>query len=431
MTVNLLCFVIRTHVFALVVILNSGSALPVFRLPGCNSLQLLARTNSAAGYGRWLPLLILFGLGIFFIALGGSGELRADEPVAEAVETADLSQAPDGTARTSQARGSGGLLLIGYCTAILLASIGGGWIPSFITLTHTGMQTVISFVGGLMLGIAVFHLLPHSLHGRQSPDTAAWWMMAGILTMFLLIRCFHFHHHGPLEISTEKEDPCEGHRDGLLNILPTGPVGKAHDHDHHHDCGHDHDHDSHHSHASHHSHQTPSQQLSTIAPPHCHHAHQLSWLGITVGLSLHTLLDGMALAASVQGESGHRVFMSLFGFGTFLAILLHKPLDAVSITSLMMGSGWNPRGRFWVNAGFAAMCPLGAAIFYFGMSGLHPSAVDSALAFSAGIFLCISLSDLLPEMEFHAHNRVRLTAALLAGILLAYGITFLEPAHLH
>jgi hypothetical protein len=34
-------------------------------------------------------------------------------------------------------------------------------------------------------------------------------------------------------------------------------------------------------------------------------------------------------------------------------------------------------------------------------------------------------------MEFHAHNRLRLTAALLAGILLAYGITFLEPAHLH
>jgi len=132
-----------------------------------------------------------------------------------------------------------------------------------------------------------------------------------------------------------------------------------------------------------------------------------------------------------HGAGSSLSWVSLFGFGTFLAILLHKPLDAVSITSLMMGSGWNPRGRFWVNAGFAAMCPLGAAIFYFGMSGLHPSAVDSALAFSAGIFLCISLSDLLPEMEFHAHNRVRLTAALLAGILLAYGITFLEPAHLH
>ncbi len=407
----------------------------MFRLPGCFSLQLPARMNSAASLRHWLFVLWFATLGMLAVSNAGTNELRADEVADRSGQSFDLPNVPNGSARpATQARS--GLLLFGYCAAIVLASIGGGWIPSIVNLTHTGMQTVISFVGGLMLGIAVFHLLPHSLHGKQSPDTVAWWMMAGILTMFLLIRCFHFHHHGPLEISTEKEDPCEGHREGLLNVLPSGSVAKVHDHDHdhHHDCGHDHDHDhdSHRSRASHHSgpRQT-SPQPSTIAPPHCHHAHQLSWLGITAGLSLHTLLDGMALAASVQGESGHRVFMSLFGFGTFLAILLHKPLDAVSITSLMMGSGWNPRARFWVNAGFAAMCPLGAAIFYFGMSGMHPSAVDSALAFSAGIFLCISLSDLLPEMEFHAHNRVRLTAALLAGILLAYGITFLEPAHLH
>jgi zinc and cadmium transporter len=44
------------------------------------------------------------------------------------------------------------------------------------------MQTIISFVGGLMLGIAVFHLFPHSIHGSQSADDSAWWMMAGIIT---------------------------------------------------------------------------------------------------------------------------------------------------------------------------------------------------------------------------------------------------------
>ena len=78
--------------------------------------------------------------------------------------------------------------------------------------------------------------------------------------------------------------------------------------------------------------------------------------------------------------------------------------------------------------------PIGALLFRFGISlfGSYQDVfVSSSLAFSAGVFLCISLSDLLPEMEFHAHNRVRLTAALLAGILLAYGITFLEPGHLH
>jgi len=317
---------------------------------------------------------------------------------------------------------STGLLLSIYCIAIMGASMAGGWLPSVIRLTHTRMQTIISFVGGLMLGIAVFHLLPHSIHGTQSADDSAWWMMAGIITMFLLIRCFHFHHHGPLEISTAEEDPCASHRD--------------HDHDHRHD--HDHSHAAlghrEHEHGSEDHVALPQLQVLTSTQPHCHHAHQMSWLGITLGLSLHTLIDGMALAASVQAESTLRPAMSLFGLGTFLAIMLHKPLDAVSITSLMAGAGWSPRSRFFVSIGFSAMCPLGAILFGLGISlfgGYQEQFVCSALAFSAGVFLCISLSDLLPEMEFHAHNRVRLTAALLAGILLAYGITFLEPGHLH
>ena len=327
----------------------------------------------------------------------------------------------------SAGQGDSGWLLVAYCAAIVAASIGGGWLPSLVNLTHTRMQTIISFVGGLMLGIAVFHLFPHSIHGSQSADDSAWWMMAGIITMFLLIRCFHFHHHGPLEISTAEEDPCASHR--------------GHSHDHSHDHGrHDHDHLHDHDHDE--AQKSPLTILS-VAPipspqsspqPHCHHAHQLSWLGITLGLSLHTLIDGMALAASVQAESTFRNVTLISGLGTFLAIMLHKPLDAVSITSLMAGAGWSTRSRFLVSIIFSTMCPIGALLFRFGISlfgEYQDEFVSASLAFSAGVFLCISLSDLLPEMEFHAHNRVRLTAALLAGILLAYGITFLEPGHLH
>jgi len=302
-------------------------------------------------------------------------------------------------------------LLTTYCAAIVLASLFGGWLPTIWRMTHTTTQTLTSFVGGLMLGIAVFHLLPHSLHGHQTSDQAAWWLMAGILTMFLLIRCFHFHHHGPLEISTEREDPCANH----------------HDHDHH-------DQTLHQLTPAPHSHSHAPAVTGSSSAPHCHHAHKLSWMGITVGLSLHTLLDGMALAASVHGESGHRVMLSLFGFGTFLAILLHKPLDAVSITSLMHAGGWSRRSRLWVNLCFSCMCPLGALLFSVGLTSstsFQQPVTDAALAFSAGIFLCISLSDLLPEMEFHAHNRLQLTIALLAGILLAYGIRFLEPTWMH
>ena len=54
-----------------------------------------------------------------------------------------------------------------------------------------------------------------------------------------------------------------------------------------------------------------------------------------------------------------------------------------------------------------------------------------ALAFAAGTFLCISLGDLLPEVEMHSHNRLRLSALLLLGIAIAYGIRYLEPEGAH
>ena len=51
-----------------------------------------------------------------------------------------------------------------------------------------------------------------------------------------------------------------------------------------------------------------------------------------------------------------------------------------------------------------------------------------SLAFSAGIFLCISLGDLLPEVHFHSHDRVQLSIMLLLGVLAAF---LIELGHNH
>ena len=73
------------------------------------------------------------------------------------------------------------------------------------------------------------------------------------------------------------------------------------------------------------------------------------------------------------------------------------------------------------NLAFATLCPLGAAVFVWGLGMLDNQAfvVGCALAFSAGVFLCISLGDLLPEVHFHSHDRVKLTLSFLVGISLA------------
>ena len=115
-----------------------------------------------------------------------------------------------------------------------------------------------------------------------------------------------------------------------------------------------------------------------------------------------------------------------------MAIVLHKPLDAMSISSTMRAGGWSKRSRTQVNLIFATMCPLGAFLFFYGVGQFGDArnlVIGSAVAFSAGVFICISLSDLLPEIQFHQHDRLKLTLALFLGILTAYGIGLVEASH--
>jgi zinc and cadmium transporter len=291
----------------------------------------------------------------------------------------------------------------------------GGWLPSLIRLTHTRMQLMMSFVAGLMLGVALLHLLPHAHAELQSLDVAVGWTLAGLLVMFFLIRIFQFHQHGPV---AEVASAQPGDVAGAESSKPQPSQIANHSHGDVREHAHDHNQGEFPRHSHTHTHS---------------HSHSFGWAGLTLGLALHTMIDGVALAASVQVEAAHRAGFALLGLGTFLAIALHKPLDALSISTLMAAAGWAPRRRLLVSAGFGAMCPLGAALFWFGTSRLtdqqHP-AVGCALAFSAGVFLCISLGDLLPEVHFHTHDKVKLSALLLLGILVAFLIGLL-PGHSH
>lgn len=304
------------------------------------------------------------------------------------------------------------LLISIYCLLIVGVSLLGGWLPTRVRMTHTRMQLMISFVGGLMLGIGLFHLLPHAVSEKMPLDRAIWWMMIGLLVMFFLLRAFHFHHHGPVEEFSEAEHgpDCDHDHD------------HAHDHDHNHAHEHEHEHEHAHGHGHDHGH------------AHEHTEHHLSWLGVTIGLAVHTAIDGIALSASVVAEAGHDHAGMLLGLGTFLAVALHKPLDAMSITSLMGAGGWSKKAQMLINGLYALMCPMGALLFYFGVTGIGGNQeviVGAALAFSAGVFVCISLGDLLPELSFHSHDRVKLSLALMIGVAVAYAIGFIEPDHTH
>jgi zinc and cadmium transporter len=251
------------------------------------------------------------------------------------------------------------------CVVVLGASLAGGWLPSLLRLNHSRLQMAVSLVSGLMLGLAMLHLLPHSAEELGSTGKASAWLMAGFLVMFLLQRFLPFHHHD---------------------------VGENQPHA---DCGHDHAHSE--AYASH-----------------------LDWFGVALGLSLHSIFDGLALAAAIASLThGHAESIAL---GTTLAILLHKPFGAMAITTLITASRASSRALHAVNFLFSLVTPVAAVLFYFGGSQLiesHPAWLGVALAFSAGTFLCIACADLLPELQFHSHDRQKLSVALLAGLGIA------------
>ena len=89
------------------------------------------------------------------------------------------------------------------------------------------------------------------------------------------------------------------------------------------------------------------------------------------------------------------------------------------ISTLIAASGCSRFSRHVLNGLFALATPLGAILFYAGASelvGSNPVFLGGALAFCAGTFLCIACADLLPELQFHSHDRLELSLALAAGL---------------
>ena len=272
-------------------------------------------------------------------------------------------------------------LLLIYCVAILAASLAGGWIPFLIRLSHRRMQLAISLVAGFMLGVALLHLVPHALAAVAAKEVVSW-LLVGFLAMFFLERFFSFHHHD----APSRES------------LESSVAG----------------------------------QESDSAPPS---EHRLTWSGAAVGLTLHSVIAGVVLAASVWSESRESHEGALAGLAVFLVIVLHKPFDAMSVSALMTVGGWSLWSKHLVNGLFSLAVPIGVVLFHLGVDG---QAIESnrlaglAIAFASGVFLCIAMSDLLPELQFHCHDRFKLSAALLLGLALAWTVSFFEArGHRH
>ncbi len=282
--------------------------------------------------------------------------------------------------------------LVLYCALILVGALAGGYLPFFGHMTHGKLQLYLSAAAGVMLGASFFHVMPDAM--ALAGGAFGWWMALGAVGLFCIERFIAPHSHEMTSVN-----------------------GSKHAHEHHGEEGCEHDHD----HTEFKKAAIAAKEPHPAAPP------VAGWAAV-LGLTIHTFMNGFGLGGAVEADKG----IPWPGIALFLAIVLHKPADALAISTVLSRKRVSGRTIAWVQVGFGLTVAAGALAFRLALGSafddkLKDQVTGAALAFSAGTFLFIALSDLLPEVQFHRHDRIPLFLALCAGVVLMGFIAWLEP----
>ena len=136
-----------------------------------------------------------------------------------------------------------------------------------------------------------------------------------------------------------------------------------------------------------------------------HHRH--IGLAGAAGMSLHSLLDGVALAAGLTVGGG-------LGLVIAAVVVVHRFSDGIAVVSFLV-AGRTPREQIYRWVGLVAVAPVVGVILGLILPIPDP-AMGALLGLFAGFFLYIGAAELLPE----AHRSDRsawVVAATLAGVV--------------
>ena len=169
--------------------------------------------------------------------------------------------------------------LIIYCVLVAVVSLSGAGVPFLGKLTHSRLQLYLSLSAGVMLGAAFFHVMPDAFE-MAGGFVFGIWLSVGVVGLFCIERFIAPHSH---EVNGDGE--------------------QQHAHEHEHAHTHEHHHEP-------------------VAPA------VAGWMAV-LGLTIHTFINGVGLAAAVGAE---KTSIAWPGLAMFLAIVCHKPFDALAIS---------------------------------------------------------------------------------------------------
>lgn len=128
------------------------------------------------------------------------------------------------------------------------------------------------------------------------------------------------------------------------------------------------------------------------------------------GLLIHAFFDGLAISAAFH-------FDFYIGLMLFIAVLLHKLPEGLTVATIMLASNQSRKHAFWatVAIGLATMAGIIAVFF---LAEIDPTIIGIVFAISAGIATYVGASDLIPEIN-RSENRIT-PIIVFAGMLFFY-----------
>lgn len=145
-------------------------------------------------------------------------------------------------------------------------------------------------------------------------------------------------------------------------------------------------------------------------------SHKVVSIAAFIGLSVHSLVDGLGLAVSSRHEA--------LGQAVFLSILAHHVPAAFSVASLLSLAKISRKVAISLLAIFAATPPIGAILFAPFFATTSEGLFEIIVGIMAGTFLYVATGDLLPEVFHSQRIRLRNLALMIIGILAMAAVSF-------
>jgi|GEM_PF-109248 Predicted divalent heavy-metal cations transporter len=263
-----------------------------------------------------------------------------------------------------------GETLLQAVLATLVALTGAAFGVLAAGRVRRGLGPLVGVAGGAMLAVTAVSLLPEAWRLLRPLDFAVS-VASGYLLLYLIGR-----YVAPVcpacAAASEAHEVCG--------------CGDSHDHHDHHDHPDHHDYgdgDDDHRHAD-----APAPTRGTVAN---------TSLLLAAVLTLHSFVDGMALAGAHGGAHHHHHGPEGLAatLPMLLAVCLHKMPEGLALAALLLSAGYAPLRAFLLTAAVEATTLLGGALGGMFFAAAPPLWLGAALAHVGGSFLYLVFHGLL------------------------------------